>query len=386
MKERTGCVHVRPIGLGEAAIAYERCLRDLYGGAVHVVGADQSAESIAVALGDGLPLAFHSSGTTGRTTCAVFEPATRVRHISAVLDSLGLTDELQWCALPAPGYAYGLSIVETHAAAGIDVQFLRGPDAPSRLARLAADDHRPLGVYVTPQLLPVLLTAGLGPASVGRVVVAGGRLSAGAARVLAARFPGLVLTNMYGQAELGPRISRWHGPASEFVEGDVGTPLAGVTVTVAAVDAKTPPSAANPGRILVTSELAAAAIIRDPALGPQPVPRPLDTGDRGWFDEAGHLRHAGRSGHVLNVAGTRVDVEVLRRTIESDLAPIAVRISHRPARVAGDVVPIVEIVDAPERPLTGSAVRRALHERIGPLAALCDIRIVEQLSVGESGK
>lgn len=371
----------------------DECARLLGGftaGSVSRVPAASSVDAIRHGLASADFVAFHSSGTTGSSTCVVYPKATRARHTAAVLASLDLTDDLVWCALVAPGFAYGLSIVETHAAAGVGIHFVRGDGVAARLVELTETGGggapRPLGVYVTPQLIPVLLGAGLPPTAVRRVVVAGGCLSASAARVLATRFPGVEISNMYGQAELGPRISCWRGPAEEFVEGDVGTPLDGVTVEIAPTDTGTSAGPGSPGRILVTSELAATAIIHDPARGLEPMTFPWDTGDLGWIDEGGHLHHAGRGDHVLNVAGTRLDVEVVRRTIESELAPIAVRIAKRPARVAGDVVPVIEIVPAPDRPLTGGLVRRALHQAIGPLASLCDIRIVEHLTVGESGK
>ena len=102
-------------------------------------------------------------------------------------------------------------------------------------------------------------------------------------------------------------------------------------------------------------------LIKDPAAGPQPQPATVDTGDLGRYDERGHLIHCGRGDHILNVAGTKVDVEEMRRTLEEALQPIAVRIAHRPALVAGDVVPMVQVVAAAEAPLHARDVRRALH-------------------------
>ena len=89
---------------------------------------------------------------------------------------------------------------------------------------------------------------------------------------------------------------------------------------------------------------------------------------------------------MLNVAGTQGEDQALRRGLEETLNPVAVKILHRPALVAGDVVPIVEVVAAPGVPLSGRDVRRALHGSVGSLAALCEVRVVDRLSVGESGK
>ena len=394
----TAGVYLRPAGVpAERTDATARLLAELWGATpadVTCVPAGAPAEHIADALRAGGGLAFHSSGTTGVSTCAAFDAATRARHIAAVRATIGLTDDLTWCASPGPGFAYGLSIVETHAAAGIPVAFLGRDDPGARLAdaaRESAASGRPLAVYLTPQALPVLLAAGLAQDAVRRVIVAGGRLSGSAARILAGRFPGVELTNMYGQAELGPRIATWRGPAEEFVEGDAGRPLPGVTVTIgdrsATASAAAPAGTPSPvGPILVASELGSRFVIRDPAAGPEPMPAQVVTGDLGRFDERGHLIHCGRGDHVLNVAGTKVDVEALRRGVEETLNPVAVKILHRPALVAGDVVPIVEVVAAPGVPLSGRDVRRALHGSVGSLAALCEVRVVDRLSVGESGK
>ncbi|MCA0438464.1 MAG: AMP-binding protein [Austwickia sp.] len=389
-------VYLRPAGVpDERADAVRAILTELWGGPVTVMPAGAASAAIAAALRAGGGLAFHSSGTTNASTCAVFDAATRRRHVAAVLATVGLTDDLTWCAMPAPGYAYGLSIVETHAAAGIEVTFLPRQDQARQLATFAATARWPLGLYLTPQALPVLLAAGLPAEAVRRVVVAGGRLSDAGARALTARFPGVDLTNMYGQAELGPRIATWRGPAAEFVAGDVGQPLPGVGITItpradvgagADVVPPVPPAPGAPGRILVTSQLAATFLIKDPAAGPQPQPATVDTGDLGRYDERGHLIHCGRGDHILNVAGTKVDVEEMRRTLEEALQPIAVRIAHRPALVAGDVVPMVQVVAAAEAPLHARDVRRALHGTVGSIAALCDVRVVEALTVGESGK
>ena len=62
-----------------------------------------------------------------------------------------------------------------------------------------------------------------------------------------------------------------------------------------------------------------------------------------------------------------------------------VRVDARPARVGGDVVPVIQIVPG-EGAVARGAVRRVLHAEIGSVAALCDIRIVDRLEVGESGK
>ncbi|GAB48640.1 AMP-binding protein [Mobilicoccus pelagius] len=317
-------------------------------------------------------LAFHTSGSTGRPKCVVYRRDVVDAHARAIADRLRLDeDAMTWVALPPPGYAYGLSIVHSHAITGVPVSFF---DAEWGLPQVPRDTE-PLAVYVLPQHVPVLLSAELPPTSLRRVLVAGGRLSGTAARALAERYPHLELTNMYGQAELGPRLTTWSGPAGDFVEGTIGRPLPGVDLQV------------HGGEFHARTPYAMTSYV------PAPYDRVLDgpglefvaTRDRGVELPDGSRRHEGRADHVLNVAGTKIDAQVVRGLVEDAFSPIVVRVDARPARVGGDVVPVIQIVPGAESVAKG-AVRRVLHAEIGSVAALCDIRIVERLEVGESGK
>lgn len=317
-------------------------------------------------------LAFHTSGSTGRPKCVIYRRSVVDAHARAIAARLRLADdEATWVALPPPGFAYGLSIVHSHAMADVPVSFLDAewgfPDLPR--------DAGPLGMYVLPQHVPVLLSANLPAEGLRHVLVAGGRISGTAARAIAERFPAARLTNMYGQAELGPRLSTWSGPAAEFVEGTIGTPLPGVDLQV------------RGGEFHARTPFAMEAVVPAPydAMLPGPGAEFVATRDRGVIAADGTLRHEGRADHVLNVAGTKIDAQVVRGLVERAFAPIVVRIDARPARVGGDVVPVIQIVPGEETVRQG-AVRRVLHAEIGSVAALCDIRIVERLEVGESGK
>lgn len=317
-------------------------------------------------------LGFHTSGSTGRPTCVVYRRSVVDAHARAIAERLRLDeDDATWVALPPPGFAYGLSIVHSHAITEVPVTFL---DAEWGLPDLPRDVER-LAVYLLPQHVPVLLSANLPRRALGRVLVAGGRLSGAAARAIAERFPHVELTNMYGQAELGPRLTTWTGPIGEFVEGTVGTPLPGVDLQV------------RDGEFHARTPYAMAASVPAPygVLREGPGTGFVATRDRGSELPDGTLRHEGRADHVLNVAGTKIDAQVVRGLIEGAFAPIVVRVDARPARVGGDVVPVIQIVPG-EGAVARGAVRRVLHAEIGSVAALCDIRIVDRLEVGESGK
>lgn len=331
-------------------------------------------------------LAFHSSGSTGSPKCVVYRRGTVTAHARAIADALGLRSdaEVSYLALPPPRFAYGLSIVHSHLVAGVPVTFAEAAWGLPALVDLAERSTGPLTVYALPQHAPLLLAANVDPARLTRILIAGGRLSSGAARALADRFGAAMLTNMYGQAELGPRLTRWHGPLREFVEGTIGDPLPGVHLEIRPrADAPDDPI----GEIHATTPYAMWRHIPPPYTDARPGPgdAAVRTGDLGRVSPDGEFHHEGRSDHVLNVAGTKVDVRALTRLLEAAFTPVAVRISSRPGRVGGDVRPVVEIVPGAVHP-TRAGVRRVLHAEIGSLAGLCDIQVVDRLNLGESGK
>lgn len=331
-------------------------------------------------------LAFHTSGSTGSPKCVVYRRSTVVAHARAIAQSLGLVaDGTVYIALPPPRFAYGLSIVHSHHEAGVPVMFADAAWGLPAVTDAATTTDGPLCLYLLPQHTPLLLSADVDPARVARIVVAGGRLSGGSAAALAQRFPQAMLTNMYGQAELGPRLSLWHGRPGDFVEGTIGRPLPGVDLQV-----RPRGDAGDPalGQIHAATPYAMWRHIPPPYDRVLPGPAAdehVPTGDLGLELPGGQLRHAGRADHVLNVAGTKLDVRALTRVVEEATQPVVVRVGSRPARVGGDVVPVVEIVPGttPARP---AEIRRALHTEFGSLAGLCDIRIVDRLTLGESGK
>ncbi|MDO5629622.1 MAG: AMP-binding protein [Mobilicoccus sp.] len=327
-------------------------------------------------------LAFHTSGSTGSPKCVVYRRTTVTRHARAIADALHLgADDLRHVALPPPNFAYGLSIVHSHHEAGVPVEF-----APATwgLPEVTHGDD-PLALYLLPQHTPLLLQSALPADRLRRIIVAGGRLSAAAARALAARFPRAELVNMYGQAELGPRLSLWRGPLSEFTEGTIGHPLPQVTLDLR--DETGRPTTGR-GRLYAATPYAMSWVIPPPytQVLPGPPPQtPVDTGDAAMSSPGGDLVHLGRADHVINVAGTKVDAQCLRAAVEDAFRPLVVRVSARAARAGGDDVPVVDVVPS-AHPVSKGAVKRVLAAEIGALAGLCDVRIVEELHLTESGK
>lgn len=334
---------------------------------------------------DGLaaPLyAFHTSGSTGSPSAVVYAKSVVARHARAIAESLRLDAGITYVALPPPRFAYGLSVVNSHIESGVPVTFTDATWTLPGLTRIADETEGDIALYALPQHVPALLSARIDPQRLVRLIIAGGRISAAGVSKVAERFPRLRLTNMYGQAEMGPRLSMWDGDPAQFVEGMIGRALPGVTLRVEAG------SAGGAGRLMAASPYAMDHILRAPYTTPRPGPGAgeIATGDLAFTDEDGTLRHAGRADHVLNVAGTKVDLARLHQIVTEVARPLAVKVHSKTAAHSGDVRPVVEIVPGPDTPERTGPVRKSLAAEFGRLAGLFDITYVQELTLKESGK
>lgn len=330
-------------------------------------------------------LAYQTSGSTGSSKCVVYRETVLATHAARVAQAALIACTNQYVALPSPSFAYGLSIAFSHALSGVPVLFTDAPSMRGDLREWTSDGRLPLALYLLPQQVPMLLNARLDPGRVERVLIAGGRISGPSVQALAKKFPNLRLSNMYGQAEMGPRLSVWDGDPKDFVEGSIGKPISGVQLMLADEER----GRTEPVPLLASSEHAMWKCLKPPYEEFEDGPAPgefIDTGDLAMRAPDGGLIHCGRGDHVLNVAGTKIDVRRVTSLIEERFRPIVVRITSKPSRVAGDVLPVVEIVPSPDERITKRDVRQTLHADYGSLASLFDVQIVSQLNLGESGK
>lgn len=335
--------------------------------------------------GDEPVFAYHTSGSTGSPKCVIYRHDQVISQAQAVAEALGLGEHVRYAALPPMRFAYGLSIVNSHLLSGVPVTFADAQWGLPGLETVAATDDRPLALYALPQYTPLLLASSLPEGRLVRLFIAGGRLSGASAAALSKRFPRMRLTNMYGQAEMGPRLATWDGDPADFVEGAIGRPIRGVDLDIAPADPADPGS----GELLARSDHAMTYYLRAPYTQVEQFGgrvEPVRTGDLGARLPDGTLRHDGRADHIVNVAGTKVDVRRLVSIVQEVAHPLLINVGSRPTRVGGDVVPVVELV--PDGPAPGgtASIRRALHGEFGSLAALFDIRYVDRLTLKESGK
>lgn len=334
----------------------------------------------------GAAIGFHTSGSTNHPKCVIYSRERVVAHADAIVAAIGLSADTAHVACTPPHFAYGLSIVHSHWRSAIPVRFVAAA-SPAELSSALAGLAGPLSLYLLPHQASMLLAGDLAPDRLRSLRIAGGRLSAGAAHHLAQRFPDLELVNMFGQAELGPRLALWRGPITDFTEGRIGRPIEGVEFDLGPAN--------DEGRfpLLARTVFAMDHVIAPPYERVQAGPAPgefVPTGDSAHREpptgQSAEYVHDGRLDHFANVAGTKVDLQLIAQGIQQRFPVVSVKVSTERSAATGETRPVVQIVPAPDRRISAVEVRRALHEQWRSLVALMDIRVVDHIDVGEAGK
>ncbi|ODQ89196.1 hypothetical protein BHQ18_16575 [Mycolicibacterium flavescens] len=315
-------------------------------------------------------LVMETSGTTGDPKLVRYRKDTVGRCARAIAEHLPVTPDREYIALVNPRFAYGMSIIHSHLAAGVPVRFCTPP--------VSADAWTGFRDHLTPEtsvyLLPhqsFLLARDHDWSFDGAVelIFAGGMLTESMAARLRPSFPAATVVNMYGQAELGPRIAIGRSPLATFVEGDVGAPLPGVRVRIT-----------DDGHIEVDSDYRMLSY-----LDAGEVPRWWPTGDTGRIAADGHLHVSGRTAGDINFLGSRIELSALRRLTRAVPGVLDCRVWAVEHSVYGQQPSLRVLVEAPDT-TAERRIRRALADEIGSSASAIVIDVVDMAALPDSGK
>jgi len=314
-----------------------------------------------------------SSGSTSAGRICVFEANVQQAMAEAISHRLGLGPDREAVAFVPPGFAYGLSIINSHIVARAIVTFATAPvtlcELPELIRATAADL-----VYAVPSQLAGFRSVTWRDQREITIVVAGAPMPTSVAAAIGRALPSAHLVNMYGQVELGPRVATRCTPVDEFEEGNVGLPLEGVRVGIS-----------SEGEIVVTSPFAMARYLTDPVSGSEPA-RPRHTRDIGTLATTGELHINGRIDNRFNVAGVLVSTEDIEAAVLSQPEVSACRVQPVPG-LRGQR-PRIEIVLAQGAPASEVRARvlRAVRTRVCREASHALIDIVEEIALTQAGK
>jgi len=254
-----------------------------------------------------LALLLSTSGTLGSPRMVRLAGAAVEANARAIAEALAIgPDEIAVTSLPL-AYAYGLSIVTSHLAAGATVVVTAESVVSERFWR-ACRDHGVTslaGVPYTYEMLRRVELTRVAPPTLRTLTQAGGALAPAQIRhfhaIAAARGGGLIV--MYGQTEATARISVL--PASELPAraGAVGRAIPGGAIAIAP----------DGGEIVFRgpSVMMGYAGGRDDLARGDELGGELWTGDRGVLDRDGLLWITGRSRRIAKVFGQRIDLDEL---------------------------------------------------------------------------
>ncbi|GAB3311303.1 AMP-binding protein [Epidermidibacterium keratini] len=303
-----------PEGLRGAA--YQRVLEDVW-------------------LRDGEPADVHpdlsillsTSGSTGSPKFVRLSRENVAANTEQIIASLGITaDDRAITALPL-FYSYGMSVINTHLAAGGAVVVTSDSVFDPGFWQAFAD-HRVSflnGVPSSFAMLRRLRIENMDLPALRAITQAGGKLN----DKLIEHFAGVMGERggdffvMYGQTEAAPRITCRSVNGTEDRAGSVGPALRGGVLEIIDLDGAVLPAGESgevryrgPNVMMGYAETAA-----DLALGDVHGDA-LQTGDLGHLDDDGFLYITGRSKRIAKVSGLRISLDEVEQLV-ADRGPVA---------------------------------------------------------------
>jgi acyl-CoA synthetase (AMP-forming)/AMP-acid ligase II len=275
-------------------------------------------------------LLLFTSGTTGSPKAVRLRAAGVAHNTSSIIESLGLGPEDRVLAHLSLNYSYGMSVVNSHLAAGGSAVLTRHSLASPALW------GRARGMSVTampmvPAQMKLLHRLKFNPEtfcpSLTSLTQAGGKVDAETLNHFAGlmRAKGGRLFVMYGQTEASPRMA-----CQELTSGSGDPDSAGFVLSGGAFDIRSEDGRAcapgetgivhyrGPNVMMGYAESAADLALEDQNQGA------LDTGDVGYLSVNGMLYIVGRSKRFAKIGGIRCNLDELERAAEQISSPAAV--------------------------------------------------------------
>jgi len=320
----------------------------------------------APALHPDLTLLLSTSGSTGSPKLVRLSRQAIDSNAAAIVESLAITPD-QRSVLNLPfSYSYGLSVLNSHLAAGASIVLTReGLTGEGFWRRIDAQKVTSMpGVPMVYEMLRRLGFDNVAPASLTTLTQAGGKLSVPLiqhfSEIMAAR--GGRFFVMYGATEAAPRMAVQQAPENP---GAVGRAIPGGRFEIEA------------GEIIYHGPnvmLGYAECAEDLALGDLLHGR-LATGDLGHLDDDGVLWITGRAKRIAKVNGLRLNLDEVEALAASRFAPAAA--------IAGDER-LTLLIEADETRAT--EIRRDIAAALALPPASVRVQCVARLPLSANGK
>ncbi|MGI5245970.1 AMP-binding protein [Dactylosporangium sp. CA-139066] len=323
-----------------------------------------------------LAVLLATSGSTGDPKLVRLSRGAVLANTASIVEALGITAaDVAITGLPLY-YSYGMSVLNTHLAAGATVVVEDG-GLLGRGFWPAVDRFGVTSLALVPSQYEMLLRLRFDPARhpmLRTLTQAGGRLRADLVLEFHDRMSaaGGRLFVMYGQTEAAPRLTTL--PAHRLAEkpGSVGPAVPGGRLSIRLDDGTETTEPDVRGEVLYRGPnvmLGYAEAAADLARGDDHGGL-LVTGDLGHLDADGYLYIDGRRKRFGKVFGVRLNLDDLERMLPAPAAAVS----------GDDRVIVFTIDDDPAR------LRRILADRLKLHWSGFEVRRVEQLPLLSNGK
>ncbi len=297
---------------------------------------------------DEVQLLIATSGSTGTSRGVMLTGNNLASAARASRDRLGLGPGDIWLACLPLYHIGGFSILLRCAEAGATLLLDEGFNACRILEDL--ETRKVTHISLVPQMLSRLLEHNAHPPPSLRVaLIGGGPLGQEIIdRALSLNWP---IHPTYGMSETASQVATIPASQSRFKSGDVGTPLAEVTVEI--VDEAGLPTNSD-GRIRISGPVVMAGYANaEGRRGMGLINGVFTSSDLGHIDSQGHLHVIGRRDDMLISGGRNIHP----REVESRLAACPgitdVAVSARSDQMWGELLVAVYVGDRPATELEG---------------------------------
>ena len=267
-----------------------------------------------------LALVMMTSGSTGQGKGVRISGTALAANAAAIVEYMGLTAEDRGALILPLHYAYGLSVLNAHLAAGASLWLHRGSVLDQGfLAGLRASGCTNLsGVPYSYELFDRVGLAGADLPDLRLMTVAGGALAPEQVSRwhahMAAR--GGQFFVMYGQTEATARIAFLPPALAASAPGHIGIAIPGGSLSLRAADGRTVDGANTEGELVYRGPnvmMGYAAGRTDLARGAEV--DALATGDLAVRDESGLYRIVGRLRRMSKIAGMRIGHDAVEASL-----------------------------------------------------------------------
>ena len=328
-----------------------------------------------------LALCLSTSGSTGSPKLVRLSGAALDANARSIVDALGIHEDDRAITSLPPSYSYGLSVVNSHLAAGAAL-ILTDESVLERsfwdcFGRFHATSFA--GVPYTYKMLRRFDLDALPTQSLRTLTQAGGRLDVETAQVfqrwIVRARSGRWFT-MYGQTEATARIAILPAEDFERKKGSVGRAIPGGRLTIVDGDGNPLPRGEE-GEVFYHGPNVMMGYAENPedfATGDE-MRGTLATGDLGRLDDEGYLTVTGRNKRIGKVFGLRINLDEVEDLLREGGPSAALAAEDR-------LVVFTEWGNDGEL----AARRKALAERLRVFPRAVEIRRVDALPRTPNGK